>query len=234
MISAILHLVLSLLTAVSAVVVYGIWRRNKLKRQVMKDFLVFFIFFTAYHLFLSLPFFLFKADPAMMAWGYNFAVFFVFLILVPIYRTIIFYIMGMLPGKGNFLLGMLLLVGFAAATLQIYDFRLPIISPSGFIIWNANLASGLITFSAVALAVALWLVIFLRNRPENLGHMEKFKTALYSLSFIMFTIASIYFIARNLIMVYTAFITVTLGTIFMTIDFLIPKEKSEEKNSAAS
>jgi len=230
MISAILHLVLSLLTAIGALVSYEIWIRNKSQRQAMKDFVAFFIFFTVYHLLLSVPFFLFKADPVVMAWGYNFAVLFVFLILIPIYRTIIFYVMGMPRNKGNFLLGMLLLVGFAVVTLQIYYFRLPIIDPSGFIIWNSNLISGLITFSAVAFAVMLWVAIFLKNRPENLGHMEKFKTALYTLSFIMFTIASIYFIACNLAMVYTAFITVTLGTILMVIEFLIPKEEGEGKS----
>ena len=226
MISAILHLGLSLLTAISAIATYRIWKKNKSQRKVLKDFLVFFIFFIAYHLFLSLPFFLFKADLIMMAWGYNLAVFFVFLILVPIYRTIIVYVVKMPSYKSKVLLGTLIVIGFITVALQIYDFHLPVISSSGFIIWNANLISSSIVFSTVVVAEIWWLILFLKNRPLNLSLRGKVKVTLYTLSFIMFTIASIYFIAYNLAMIYIAFIAVTLGTILMTIEFLIPQEEN--------
>ncbi len=224
MVSSILHLCLALTTAVGAIATYALRKKDVSREKLLKKFSVFFTLFTFYHLFLALPFLLFKAEPCAMAWGYNLAIFMVFPIMIPIYKTMLSDILELNRRRINLWISFLLLAGLVAVTFQFYDFRPPLIDASGFIIWNGNFISGLIALSVVVLGMILWLVIYHKNLPSNLSLRVKIKTTLYTLSFLMFTISTVYFIAYWLILVYVAFITVTLGTIFLIIDFLIPKE----------
>lgn len=222
MISAILHLILAFLTAVGAV---GIYYKFVRKTGYIKELFCFFVFFTAYHLFLSLPFFFSSGNLAIMAWGYNFAILFLFLLSASV--VIIEFQILNIPNKKNLLCLVFLALGLTTVFLQIFNFRLPLIHKSGFIIWNVNILSKLIATMAASLTALSWSALLFKNWPKNACFTGKLKTVLLGAGTFMFALACVYFFAYNVAMVISAFIFVSVGTILCTAGFLIPKRKNQ-------
>lgn len=220
MISAILHLILAFLTSIGAV---GIYYKFVRKGGHIKDFFWFYVFFTAYHLFLSLPFFLTSGNLTIMAWGYNFAILSLFIFLAPVIM-IEFQIINMPKRKRKILISSFLLSGLIAVLLQVFIFRLPIIHESGFIIWNANILSKLIATLAAVLTSLSWSLFLFKNWPKNISFVEKLKTVFLGTGAFVFALACVYFSAYNVAMVISAFIFVSIGTVLSTACFLIPKK----------
>jgi hypothetical protein len=227
MITFVLHFLLALLNVVGAVAAYSIWSRKDFRRVVMGHLFLFFTFFIGYHLSLSLPFWFFSQNLIALAWGYNVAIVFLFLLLAPMYSIMVFQIIGVPMKKIGFCIWMLLLLGLVTSLIQIYDFRLPIIDSSGFIIWNNNPVAGAISFLAGAMIAVSWLIIFLKNKPADLKTTDKIKAYMYTVGGMMFSLASIYFIARNILTVVLAFIFVFIGTVLMNSLVLIPEKKED-------
>ncbi len=226
MTSFILHLILAFLNIFGAVAVYVIWKKGNFQKNIMGHLFLFYAFFVCYHLSLALPFWIFSGNLTAMAWGYNLAIAFLFLLLAPMYSIMVFQILGVPLVRISFLIKIFLLVGMVAVLIQVYDFRLPEILKSGFIIWNANLISSFIAFSSGASIAVIWTIIFLKNKPGRLNPAEKLKAILCTAGGLMFTISSIYFIARNLTMVVLAFIFVYIGTILLGTAVLIPEKRA--------
>lgn len=192
----------------------------------MGHLFLFFAFFTGYHLSLSLPLWFFPGNLAALAWGYNLGIVFLFLAMAPMYSIMVFRIIGMPLKKIGQYIWMLLVLGLVPVFIQIYDFHLPIIDESGFIIWNANLIAGTIIFLSGASIAIIWTIIFFKNKPVGLNATEKIKAFICTTGGLMFSCASIYFLARGVLAVVLAFIFVFIGTVLMISLVLIPEEKS--------
>lgn len=225
--TAILHLILAFLTAIGALVTYIFWRKNAFQNQNIKMFFIFFVLFTGYHLFLSLPFFFTPDNLTAMAWGYIFAIVFLFLMCVPMWKLIL-RILSVSDKTIKSIIRGFLLICMIITLIQIYDFRLPIIHQSGFIIWNVNLFSAWFTSIAVGILPFLFGFSFFKNWPKNVTTVEKLKAFFFSIGGFTYGLACVYFIAWNVDMIISAFILVTLGTILFIMPFLIPKRKQIE------
>ncbi len=223
--SVILHLILAFLTLVGAVGVYIYWWRDGfVKKSPRKQLFLFFIFFTAYHLFLSLPFLFFHGNLRLMAFGYNFAILAIFLMSVPIFRVYLgFYELS--PQKIKLIINTFLLVGIALIIGLFYDLRLPFIDESGFIIWRVNLFLGILNTIVIGTLPFLFGLSFLKNLPRGITSIEKVKVFFLSFGSFSFALSCIYFAVQNLFMVIIAFIFVTLGIIFWIISLFIHRKK---------
>lgn len=226
MISVILHLALALMNATAAAAVYWIWTKEDHRQKLMGYLFIFYTAFAGYHLSLSLPFYIFGGNLTTMAWGYNLAIAFVFLLLVPMYTMMIFQVLGFTAKGIKRFIAVFFLTGATVVLIQVLDFRLPVIIEPGFILWSNNFVAGLLTFLAGASVAVVWTVIFLKNRPVSLSVAEKAKIYLFTLSGLMFSIASVYFIARNLTMVIIAFIFVFIGTALIIPTTLMAEKKT--------
>ncbi len=225
MLSIILHSILAILTTFGVVVFYCILRKGKKENPIMKNIFLFYAFLLGYHLSLILPFLFSGGDLKTMAWGYNLAVVFLFL-LVSAFLVVEFNILGFSRKKSRTILVSFMSVCLFVVLLQIYDFRLPIILPSGFILWNANLAGAWITALAGFVAAMTFVAISLRNWPANLNFNEKLKNTLLIIGLFSFGISSImHFPARSFTQILLAFVFIYAGTIFFTAAFLVPKKK---------
>jgi hypothetical protein len=225
MLTFILHLLLALLCFIGAAASFSSWKLKRDKNDIHVHLFLFFAFFTGYHACLSVPFLLTGGNLMVMAWGYNFAMAFIYLALAPMYSIMVFQILGVPVARiGNYI-KMLLIVGLFVVLIQAYDFRLPIIDSSGFVIWNNNLIAGGLT-AAFCLAISvIWIFIYFKNKPVNLDALEKLKAVIYTIGGLMFSLASLYFFARSIFMIAIAFILVSVGTILMDILVLIPEKR---------
>jgi len=225
MLSIILHSILAILTTFGVVIFYFILKKGKKKNPIMKNIFWFYSFLVGYHLSLILPFLFSGGDLKTMAWGYNLAVVFLFL-LVSAFLMVEFDILGFSKKKSRTILVSFMSVCLFVVLLQIYDFRLPIILPSGFILWNANLAAAWITALAASITAMTFVAISLKNWPANLNFNEKLKNILLNIGLFSFAVSSImHFPARGFTQILLAFVFIYAGTIFFTAAFLVPKKK---------
>lgn len=225
MLSVVFHFALSLLNIIGAIAAYFILKKEDSRKNIMEHLFLFFVFFTGYHLSLALPFWFYPGNLTAMAWGYNIAIAFLFLLLAPMYSIMVFQILGVPVKRLSFYIKIFLLFGLLPVLLQVCDFHLPTIDDSGFIIWNNNLIAGAISALAGASIAVIWTIIFFKNKPADLSFADKLRATVYTIGGLMFSLASIYFIARNVTMVILAFIFVFVGTILMNVIVLIPEKK---------
>lgn len=198
----------------------------------MKNIFLFYFFLVGYHLSLILPFLFSGGDLTAMAWGYNLAVVFLFL-LVSSFLLVEFNILGFSRKKSMAIITAFMSVCALVVLLQIYDFRLPIILPSGFILWNANLAAAWVTALAGFIAAMIFVYISLKNWPANLNLNEKIKNTLLVTALFAFGISSImHFPARGFTQILLAFVFIYTGTILFTAAFLVPKKKEPKLEDA--
>ncbi|NOY35769.1 MAG: hypothetical protein GXP44_02530 [bacterium] len=235
MLSIILHSILAILTTFGVAVFYFILRKGKKENSIMKNIFLFYSFLLGYHLSLILPFLFSGGDLKTMAWGYNLAVVFIFL-LVSAFLMVEFSILGFSRRKSRTVIAFFMSICLFVVLLQIYDFRLPVILSSGFILWNANLAAAWITALAGFVAAMIFVVVSLRNWPANLNFNEKLKNVLLVIGLFSFGVSSImHFPARGFTQILLAFVFIYAGTIFFTAAFLVPKKKElrvEENNES--
>lgn len=232
MLSAILHLILAFLTAVGAWATYAIWKREEFGEKPIRYFFIFYIFFIAYHLFLSFPFLFLPENLPLAAAGYIAAIASIFLMVAATYRFEL-YLLGASATVSRRIITFVLFAGLAAVLLLIIYFRLPVVGGSGLIIWNNNLLSGWITVVVVGLSPFSWVIIFLKNWPARLGFTDKLKSFFLIVGALAFTSACVYFVARSLWAVIAAFVLVGIGTIFFTGAFLLPAKKLTESQELA-
>ena len=223
MISVILHSILALLTAGAAGAAYRAWRKKGFRDCAIKDLFYFFLFFSAAHLSVVVSFFLLFANPAALAWGYIFMVGFIFAAVFCIFK-IEFGIMRLCREKTRFLLAAVIFSGAVAVVIQAYDFRLPIAREAGFILWNANLVSAWMTSLPAASAAMLWIVLFMKNFPENMALGDRLKFYFSVIDSIFFVGAALtYFPARDNDQIVLSFVFIFLGTFFASAPFVFSK-----------
>jgi len=225
MLTAKLHLILAAINFIGATASYLIWRKNDKRAAVMGNFSLFFTAFIFYHLCLALPYLLFNANLKIMALGYNLAILFLFLLVSPMYKVIFFNVLNIPSGKSKIYSLLFLLLGMAVFAIQSYDFQLPQIGPDGWVVWNNNFLAGLITLVFAASGPVVWMAIFLQSQPAKMDWREKSKAFLFTAGIFMFSLASIYFIARNPVMLLLAFIFTFMGTLLVNAVILVPQNK---------
>lgn len=225
-----LHLFLALISLIGAVTTYLIWRKNDARKKSMGYFGLFFLMFIFYNLCLSLPFIVSGGNLEYMTWGYNLATFFVFLFIAPMYNVIIYRLLLIKFGNAKLLSLVFVIIGLAVFVAQTSDFRLPIITQHGLVLWNNNFITGFVTMFFAALTALLWIVTYFHNRPAEISVREKVKVFLFMLGTIAFALSSIYFIAGNVILVIAAFVFVYSGSILFNITIFLSEKKISIKN----
>lgn len=226
MTTAILHLILAGLAVVGSIAIYFTWHRMDFQHNLVKYLFYFLAFFIGYHVFLSLPYFIFGKNLTVLAGGYEIAIFFYFLFLVPIIQ-LIFYLTNASSKTKAYVLSLFFFWAAAVLVLQIVDFRLPIVLSNGFIFWNANPVSAWLT-SLAGFLVGANLFMIVGNQPRGLNFSERFKSFLLMSGIFTLTVDSLlYFPAHSLTMVFLAFVFTGLGTVLFMAVFFVPKYKIE-------
>jgi len=224
MTSAILHLILALLSFAGGLVIHTVWAKHRIKEQYIKRLSSFFFLFVFCHLSFSLPYLIYPDNLRVLAWGYNFAVAFMFLSIIFLWKMV-FEILCLSQRKIRLMTFILLLLILVTIFIQIFNMRLPTILNNGFIIWNGNLISGTIISLHIIFLVILWIYILLKNWPQEITFIEKLKSVLITSGAVLMGSSFIYYIAYNYTMVLLSFIFVFLGTTIFIIPFLIPKKR---------
>lgn len=226
MATAILHLSLAFLTFLGVIIAYVIWSRGGFGDKPIKNIFYFFIFFTFYNLFLSLPFFLYNQNARIMAQGYNLAIAFMFLTCVPMWRMHLKVFWNFPRQIINVMMVFFLIIGSAVVFSQFLDLHLPLIDESGFMVWKPNFVTGVITSISIGILPFFFGISLSKDYPKAITFKERLKLILLSAGSFSYTAACVYFIAQNIFMVISAFILVSLGTILWLIAFSIPSKKS--------
>lgn len=226
MATSVLHLSLAFLTFLGVIIAYVIWSRGGLGDKPIKNIFYFFIFFTFYNLFLSLPFFLFNQNPRIMAQGYNLAIASIFLMCVPMWRMYLKIFWDMPQQIIKTIIICFLAIGSAVVLSQFLDLHLPLIDESGFVVWKPNFVTGIITSISIGILPFLFGISLSRDYPKAITFKGRLKLILLSVGSFSFVAACVYFIAQNLFMVISAFILVSLGIILWLVAFSIPSQKS--------
>ncbi|MBU2109743.1 hypothetical protein KKB71_02190 [Patescibacteria group bacterium] len=224
MTSAILHLILALLSFAGGLVIHTVWAKHRIKEQYIKRLSSFFFLFTFCHLSFGLPYLIYQDNLRVLAWGYNFAIAFMFLSVIFIWKMV-FEILCFSAQKIRSMTIFFLFLALITVLVQIFNMRLPTIFHNGFIIWNGNLISGTIISLHIIFLVILWIYILLKNWPKEITFIEKLKSVLITIGAILMGSSFIYYIAYNYTMVLLSFIFVFLGTTIFIIPFLIPKKR---------
>ena len=231
MTTTIIHLVCAFIFLFGSVPVYFDWKKSRVRGNpaLVGNLFLFCIFNVGFDLALSLPYLIFGWDPVVLAVGYDVAVVFLFLMVMMLLRLGMELSLEKQPialSVQGFLVG----CGFAALWLQIIKFRTPVIFPSGFILWNANIVAGSLT-GIVSCVVALTLAYELvRNSPLHLKSIARHKLWRLSTSSALFALAGIlYFPARAEWQVFGAFLAYALGSLIFIMTFLVKEKKKIEK-----
>ncbi len=226
MLSATLHIILAVINIIGAANSYLSLKKDSQRRAIKNALFLFFIFFIFFHLSLSLPYLFFGENPVILSWGYNVAVLFLFLLVAPMYNIVATRVLKISEEKNRILLTLFFLAGIIIIAVQSFLPAYPRVLESGFIIWGNNFWTGLITMVFGAFVPILWAVVFFANRPEKMTSHEKVKAALLTAGTLMFSAASIYFIARNQQMVLWSFIFIYIGTLLVNaLTFLREEER---------
>lgn len=232
MISAFIHLLIVLLLLIGAMATYAAWRKGEHQKELIRQIFLFCLYFGGCNLSLALPHLVFGGNLYLMALGYDLAVIFLFLGLASVMK-IELAISGAPPAKIKLYANSFLMAGLSVLVLQIFYFRLPVIYPSGLILWNANIVAGWITGAAGLLLALAWIGELAENWPHNLALKEKVKSFLIIGGTIFLGLSGVaYYPARSQLQIVLAFALVFAGTIFLVAAFLIPKRKDSTDNEA--
>jgi len=220
MLSAILHLGLAVIALVGGLAVYRTWKRQKFSQEAtFKYFFAFFVFLILYHLCLALPYFVFAGNLFLMAWGYIFGVAFIFLIILFIFKMMA-YLLGLSARRSLNLEIAILFLGILVFVIQAFDFRLPIILPSNFIVWNNSLPVGALIFVSSLSITLFFISAFLKNLNKADETVEKVKMYFLIAGSLFIGLSTIYFIARTPFFILLAFITHFFAVVFFSAAFL--------------
>lgn len=226
MVSAFLHLLIVLLLLIGVVATYIAWRKGEHQKELIRQIFLFCLCFSGCNLSLALPYLVFGGNLYLMALGYDLAVIFLFLSLASVVK-IELAISGAPPAKIKLYANSFLTAGLSVLALQIFYFRLPVIYPSGLILWNANIVSGWITGAAGLLLALAWIGELAKNWPHDLALKEKVKSFLIISAATFLGLSGVaYYPARSQLQVILAFALVFAGTIFLVAAFLMPKREN--------
>ncbi len=226
MLTAILHLILGIITAAAAAAAYSAWKKSGFREIVISGLFWFFFFFTGTHIAIFTPLLLAPGNLAAAAWGHIAAMVFIFLFLFSIWRAE-FDIVKTPAREARIFLALFLLAGAGVAAAQIYDFRLPILHESGFVFWNINPFLAWAASLASIMTAAAWVMIFIKKFPKNANYEEKLKLWFFIAGAAFFVLAAIaYFPSDNFPQSVAAFILLFLATILFAFPFAISKLKS--------
>lgn len=220
MLSAILHLILAVIALTGGVAVFYLWKKQQFGEETsIKNFISLFACLALYHLFLSFSYFLSSGNLFFMAWGYIIAIICLFLLVFFVFR-ILSYFSGY---SAKLSLACEILVLSAAALvffIQVYDFRLPSILPSNFIVWNGSVLASIIMVIVLLTATLNFIAAFVKNLNKADIFIEKLKIYLLISGTLFMNLSLIYFFANTFFLVILAFILHFLGIMLFSAAFL--------------
>ncbi len=220
MISAILHLILALIAFTGGVAVFYLWKKQKFgKETLIKNFISLFACLVLYHLSLAFSYFLSSGNLFFMAWGYIIAITCLFLLVFFVFRILSYfsgYSMRLSLACEIFILSAAALVFF----IQVYDFRLPSILPSNFIVWNGSVSATIIMVIVLLTVTLNFIATFVKNLNKADIFIEKLKIYLLISGTLFMNLSLIYFFANTFFLVILAFILHFLGIMLFSAAFL--------------
>lgn len=227
MLTAFIHLFSIPFIAICAVLTYFNWKKDKFHHKMTRLLLLFFIFFTAYQLSLSLPYLMSGGNLRIAGWGYNLAIAFVFLAINPMIELeMVFTRTG--EKRKKIIKNIFILLGLAIVGWQLYKFQLPIASESGFIFWNANSIGAWLTSLATFLISSLIVIQIIIRWPSGLGLAEKTKSFFFCVGAASLGISAlIYYTSQNIAQSTVSSVAAYIGCIFVTAAVLFP-ERTEK------
>lgn len=217
MLTATIHFIMAFIAIVAFLGVYISYIKSGRTNQQLYNFSYFFAFFVFYQLFLSS--FIFTKDLKIVSIFFNLGISSLFLVLFYAFKTVL-PMFGTSQEKQNLLPKLLMFVGLAVVGWQFYDFRLPILHSSGFILWNSNPWPAWTT-SIACFSLAMASVFILGKNIKNFIGMAKAKNIFVVLMFFAFGLSGIFYFHPNYYMTIAAFITHIPGFIFALITLII-------------
>lgn len=208
------------ISAILSGILYRSYLRKGSQNKEIKNFAIFFLIFTAYHIPLSVL--KSTSDPILLAWFYNFAILLFFLMLIFAWK-ISLSLLSLSQKNIDVLLGILSVFGLLAIAVQIYDFRLPIVYSPYLLFWNANAFASWITRISGLLVGGTWVYVFSRKFLLHLNMAEKLKNSLLILMAAMFAISSLLYFTNNYRLTISAFVFKFMGFLSITAAVLISR-----------
>lgn len=225
MLTATLHFILVFIATAAFLGVYRSYVKSGRTNQQLYNFSRFFAFLVFYQLFLSS--YIFTKDLKMVSIFFNLGIFSLFLVLFYVLKTVL-PMFSISQEKQNLLPKLLMFIGLVVVAWQFYDFRLPILHSSGFILWNPNPWPAWIISGVIVMVTTAWVFILSKNIKNFVG-MAKTKNIFLILMSFVFGLSGIFYFHPNYYMTIAAFITHTLGFIFALITLIIKIPKIPAK-----
>jgi hypothetical protein len=231
MLTTIIHLVCAFIFIFGSIPVYVDWKKSLAGNNHVQVglLLLFCVCNVGFNLALSLPYLIFGWDTGALAVGYDFAVVFLILMVMMLLRlgmALSLEKRAVTLSVQGFLIG----CGVAAVWLQIIDFRPPVLFPSGFIMWNADIIAGALTGVVSFIVASAFAYELVKNRPADLSSEARRKVRRLATSLALFALAGIlYFPARTQWQVVSAFFAYAFGTLVFVMTFLVKSKKKVEK-----
>lgn len=237
MITVILHFFAFFLSLVLFIGVYSSYLRGRSANKQLKDFSFFFLSFAGYQIFMSS--YLFIKDLTIVSYSYNIAILFLFIVLA--------YALKLSLSLINFkhikgVISFVFLAGIAIIFVQFYDFRLPILHESGFILWNANPWAAWATSIMSMFTASILAYVFLKNmyKADKIGML---KNALLIVMAVAFGLSGIFYFHPNYTLTVAAFVSHLFAffaaLLFVALPFAVEKhqnsfEEGENKSKIES
>lgn len=223
MISTILHLVLALIALTGVQAVFYLWRKHKFGEETfIKNFVGLFVCLALYHLCLAFSSFLFSGNLFFMAWGYIIAITFLTLIVF-----FVFKIQAYFSGYSKKLSFVCEVCALSATVLvffiQAYDFSLPTLLPSNFIVWKGSVLASAIMTIFILTASLNFIAMLVKNLNKADAFIEKLKIYLLISGTLFMNLSLTYFFASTFFLITVSFILHFLGIIFFSAAFLMPR-----------
>lgn len=220
MISAILHLILALIALTGGQAVFYLWKKQKFgKETFIKNFIGLFACLALYHLSLAFSYFLSSGNLFFMAWGYIIAITFLILLVFFTFK-IQSYFSGYSARLSLVCETCALSVAALVFFIQVYDFRLPIILPSNFIVWNGSVLASIITAIVILTASLNFIAMLVKNLNKADIFTEKLKIYLLISGILFMNLSLTYFFANTFSLVVLSFILHLLGIMLFSAAFL--------------
>lgn len=175
---AYLYCLMGILSLAVAIIIYRSYRREK--NSTLLSLILVFLFLFVRGMAISIPAFVNAQDDRALALGGIIAVVAVYGLVLAGVRLQMFLEHPFFRKHSRGITGLLAVLGIASVSLLVYDFRLPIITESGLILWNANPIATWVT-GGLSLVYGIFWCAFL-NREARYVEDPWQKMKMYMLS----------------------------------------------------
>ncbi|MEK7531856.1 MAG: hypothetical protein AAB545_02955 [Patescibacteria group bacterium] len=188
--STLIYLIGGTLMFFITLLVYLSYRRSG--HKIQKLIAVIFGCVTGHTFAFALPFALAGGNPFWSGWGYIIGIMFVYFAMIFAVPVIFFFSENTSFHKLEIpLLSLITINGVLALSILILDFRPPLSSEFGFVIWNTNPIAGWLTGLSGMIIGSSWFFVFYRNSRYVQDKHKRIRMALMGVTGILFGLIAI-------------------------------------------